>query len=324
MKGTCLVRWIFFASLCAGSLAAQAPQINAVLNGASFDQSAQAPPLAPGSIVSIFGSQITSALAGPATTPISVASPNIPLQTSLGGGATGLPPVSVSFDGVAAPLFALIRTANFDQINAQIPWDVNVTDGKVQVVVTRDGREMGTMDFAAADASPGIFTLQFGPGPAIVTNVAFAIPDVMNGSFAQAPGSVCATLGLPPGCGVVDQPAPVGGIVTIWSNGLGPVDVQVASGNIPPPGQVGPRGFVGVVKDVRVFIGNVQAQVLGAALTSEFVALNQINVIVPNVAPGDALPVQIEMDLSPGGTVRSRGDATMAVRAAPPDVAVVP
>ena len=313
MRG-CLVRWILPVFVCAGSLTAQAPQINAVLNGASFDQSAQAPPVAPGSIVSIFGSM----LAGTATTTVSMSasSMNIPLQTSLGGGATGLSQVSVSFDGVAAPLFAVIRTPTFDQINAQIPWNAVVTDGKVQVVVTRDGQAGPAVEFAAADASPGIFTLQFGPGPAIVTNVAFAGgPAVVNGSFAQPQGSVCTTLGLPPGCGVADEPAPVGGAVTIWSNGLGPVDVPVESGNIPTT--VGPGGFVAAVKPVRVFIGGVQAQVIGAALHSQFVALNQVNVIVPNVPPGNAVPVQIEMDLSPGGTVRSRGDATMAVRAAP-------
>jgi uncharacterized protein (TIGR03437 family) len=314
MRG-CLVRWILPVFVCAGSLTAQAPQINAVLNGASFDQSAQAPPVAPGSIVSIFG----AALAGTATTPVSMdASMNIPLETSLGGPsrASVLSPVSVTFDGVAAPLFALIRTATFDQINAQIPWGVDVTDGKVQVVVTRDGQAGGTVEFSAADASPGIFTLQFGPGPAIVTNVAFAGgPAVVNGSFAQPQGSVCTTLGLPPGCGVADEPAPVGGAVTIWSNGLGPVDVPVESGNIPTT--VGPGGFVAAVKPVRVFIGGVQAQVIGAALHSQFVALNQVNVIVPNVPAGNAVPVQIEIDLNPGGTVRSRGDATMAVRAAP-------
>jgi len=317
MKGTCLVRWTFLVSVCAGSLAAQAPpQINAVLNGASFDQSAQAPPVAPGSIVSIFGLR----LAGTATTPISTgmdASMNIPLETSLGGASRNpdLSQVSVSFDGVVAPLFAVIRTPTFDQINAQIPWGVDVTDGTVQVVVTRDGQAGPAVEFPAADASPGIFTLQFGPGPAIVTNVAFAGgPAVVNGSFAQPSGSVCTTLGLPPGCGVADEPAPVGGAVTIWSNGLGPVDPQVASGNIPTT--VGPGGFVAARNPVRVFIGGVQAQVIGAALHSQFVALNQVNVIVPNVPGGNAVQVRIEVDLSPGGTVRSRGDATMAVRAA--------
>jgi len=317
MRG-CLVRWILPVFVCAGSLTAQAPEIKGLLNGASFDNSAQAPPVAPGSIVSIFGSRIAAATAATATTPLSIdMSPSIPLQTSLGG-TSELSQVSVMFDGIAAPLFALIRRADSDdQVNAQIPWGVDVTDGQVQMTVTRDNQEMATMVFPAADASPGIFTLQFGPGPAIVTNFAFEIPDVIHDSFAQAPGTVCATLGLPPGCGVVDQPAPVGGIVTIWSNGLGPVDVQVASGNIPPPGQVGPRGFVGAVKEVRVFIGGVLAPPLGAALHPLNVALNQINVIVPNVPPGNAVPVQIEMDLSPGGTVRSRGDATMAVRAAP-------
>ena len=316
MKGMCVVRWMLLVSGCVGSLAAQAPQINAVLNGASFDQSAQAPPVAPGSIVSIFGSLIASELAGTATTTLST---SIPLQSSLGG-------VAVTFNGaqapLQAPLFGVFGTPTFDQVNAQVPWNIDVSSGQVQMTVTR-GAASTTMMIPAADASPGIFTLQFGPGPAIVTNFAFAggPADVITGTFAQPPGtSGCLGLDNPPGVGCMgaDSPSPVGGVVTIWCNGLGPVDVPVESGNIPPPGQVGPGGFVAAVKQVKVFIGGVEAQVLGAALTAEFVGLNQINVIVPNVPAGNAVPVQIEMQLNASGpTVRSRGDATMAVRTAP-------
>jgi uncharacterized protein (TIGR03437 family) len=242
------------------------------------------------------------------------------LQTSLGGGTSGLSRVSVTFDGIAAPQLALIRTANFDQINAQIPWGVNVTDGQVEMIVTRDNQSMTTMAFPAADASPGIFTLQSGPGPAIVTNVVFAggPADVINGSYAQAPGTICGALGNPPGCSISEQAAPVGGVVTIWCNGLGPVDVPVADGNVPT--QVGPGGYVAAVKPLKVFIGGVEAQVLGAALSSQFVGLNQVNAIVPNIPANNSASLQMEMQVSVGNqvrTVRTRPDTTRSVRAAP-------
>jgi len=291
---------VFFAS----SLAAQGPQINSVRQGASFAEG----PAAPGSIVSIFGSLIASSVAGTATSTLST---QIPLATSLGG-------VSVTFNGVEAPLFAVIGTAGFDQVNAQVPWNANVTGGQVEMKVTR-GADSATMMLPAADAHPGIFTLQFGPGPAIVTNVAFAggPAGVVNGSFAHAPGTVCGALGNPPGCTASEQAATIGGIVTIWCTGLGPVTPAVPSGTT--PSQVGITDLVRTTKAIRVFIGGAQAEVVGGvgALQAAFVALNQINVFVPSVPPGNTVPIQIEMDLSNGGTFRTRADATMAVRAAP-------
>jgi uncharacterized protein (TIGR03437 family) len=220
--------WLLLLVTFAAPASAADPQINALLNAASSDQRAEAPPAGPGSLVSIFGSQFAAELPGTATTPVSIdTSLRIPLETSLGG-TSGLSRVTVTFDGMAAPLLALIRTPNFDQVNAQIPWGVDVSDGQVQVAVTRD-QVTTTRTFAAGDASPGIFTLLSGPGPAIVTNVAFAGgPAVINGSFAHAPGTICGALGNPAGCAASEQAAPVGGVVTIWCNGLGGVDVPVS------------------------------------------------------------------------------------------------
>ncbi len=302
------------AVLFAGSLAAQAPEVSSLRQGASFAEG----PAAPGSIISIFGSRIASSVAGTATSTLST---EIPLATSLGG-------ASVTFNGVEAPLFAVVGTATFDQVNAQVPWNVNVSGGQLEMRVTRGG-ESATVMVPAADAHPGIFTLQFGQGPAIVTNVAFqgGPSGVVGGTFAQPPGtSGCLGLNNPPnsGCVGADNPAPVGGIVTIWCTGLGPVEPAVANGDLPK--EVGPGGFVQVVKAVRVFIGGTQAQVVGgaAALQATSVALNQVNVFVPNIPSGNAVPVQIEMDLSNGGTFRTRADVTMAVRAAPTAVVVLP
>jgi uncharacterized protein (TIGR03437 family) len=61
-------------------------------------------------------------------------------------------------------------------------------------------------------------------------------------------------------------------------------------------------------------IGGVEAQVLGAFLHSQFVALNQINAIVPEgVEPGDAVPIVIEVDCGDGTVFRSREDVTIAI-----------
>ena len=131
-------------------------------------------------------------------------------------------------------------------------------------------------------------------------------------------------VGLPAGMSVVDGPPPdakgqpivnenpakIGGIITLWANGLGPLTGTVPSGDIPEPG----APILLAAKTVRVFIGGIEAQVLGAFLQPQFVALNQINAIVPGgVEPADAVPIVIEVDCGDGNVFRSREDVTIAV-----------
>ena len=122
------------------------------------------------------------------------------------------------------------------------------------------------------------------------------------GSWAQALDSIP---------GVVTQPAAIDGVVTIWANGLGAVIPVPETGDIPPAGTVPVTD-----KTVRVFVGGVEAQVLGAVLQPTSVGLNQINIIIPaGVTPGDAVPIVIEVECPDGTKLRSREDATIALRA---------
>ena len=143
-----------------------------------------------------------------------------------------------------------------------------------------------------------------GTAQAIVTNFRQEGDDVITGSWAQPPGSVDPAEG---------QPAAIGGVVTIWCNGLGPVSPEPATGDIPSPGTLAIAD-----KTVRVFIGGVEAEVLGSAvLQPASVGLNQINVVIPEgVTPGNAVPIVIEVDCGDGNIFRSREDVTIAVRAA--------
>jgi len=77
------------------------PVVSAVLNGASYSGN-----IAPGTWVSIFGTQLS---AGTAT------ANSTPLKTALGG-------VSVTFNGVAAPL----SYVSPNQINAIVPFKITV------------------------------------------------------------------------------------------------------------------------------------------------------------------------------------------------------
>jgi uncharacterized protein (TIGR03437 family) len=99
----------------------------------------------------------------------------------------------------------------------------------------------------------------------------------------------------------------------MWGNGLGLVNPLPATGDIPAPGTV---PFTD--KTVRVFVGGVEAQVLGAVLQPTSVGLNQINIVIPaGVTPGDGVPIIIEVECDDGTKIRSREDVTIAVRSAP-------
>ena len=247
----------------------------------------------------------------------------IPLPNELGG-------VRVLFDdGVNDPMVAALfvaidggETLGFDQINAQMPWGLDTSAGFVTATVFTGEKAVSPPRIVAvAEASPGIFTFQFGGGLAAIQNFKLSEEDdVIHLSIAQPEGSVCPVLealGIAPeDCTIVDQPAVVGGAIVIFANGLGLLDGPVDTGDMPPAGPP-----LQTVKEVRVWFGPPGNQVQGVTLFSGLqqflIGLNQINVIVPDVEPGDAVPIQIEVECEDGTTIRSRVDVTIAVRAAP-------
>ena len=262
-------------------------EISGVFDAAGFQDL-----ISPGSIVAV-GGLFTESTA---------TASSVPLSFDLNG-------FSVTFNDIPGALFGVFD-GPFDQANVQAPWNLDVGSGKAQVKVHWD-EEGEDNDFwsapfevDAAPASPGIYMFPPGTTQAIVTNFKLPDDDVIADSWAQAPGSVDP---------VVGQPAAIGGVVTLWCNGLGPVTPEPATGDIPPPGIVPLTN-----KTVRVFIGGQEAQVLGAVLQPTSVGLNQINVFVPEgVEPGGAVPIVIEVECPDGTKIRSREDVTIAVRARP-------
>ena len=223
-------------------------QVTGVLDAASFQGL-----ISPGSIVSVFGNFVeTTATAG-----------SIPLTMNLNG-------FSVTFNDIPGALFGVFA-GGFDQSNVQVPWNVDVSSGKLEVKVHWEDASgqvwSPPFEVDAGLASPGIFMFPPGTTQAIVSNFTFGEEDdVIPGSWAQAPGSVDP---------VVGQPAAIGGVATIWCSGLGLVTPLPATGNLPPPGTVPVTN-----KKVRVFVGGVEAQVLGSAVLQPLnVGLNQINIV---------------------------------------------
>lgn len=228
-----------------------------VLNGASF---AKGQPVAAGSLISIFGTNLAAS---------SAQADSIPLSTSLAN-------VSVSFNGIAAPLNGVFHDpVNGDQINAQLPWEVQ--NGTAQVIVTRAGVPSAPQSLNVGP-SPGIFSVQFGVGQAI----AYGNSD---GAIAAAPGAIP---------GLNTHPAKIGDPTTlvILATGLGPVSPPVQTGNNVTDGQVHQT-----VTTPTVLVGGVAAQVVFSGLTPQFVGVYQINIVIAAGTPtGNAVPIQIVMN----------------------------
>jgi uncharacterized protein (TIGR03437 family) len=158
-----------------------------VVNGASF---ASNQPVAPGSIVSVFGQRFASGL-NSAT--------QLPLERQLGG-------ARLSIGGHEAPLFF----SSDGQINAQIPFEL-ATNSQPQVVLRTSvaGRPAAITvpeTITLARERPGIFTLsQDGTGQAAILN---------QDSSANSAGN----------------PAARGAVIQIYATGLGATEPPVQSG----------------------------------------------------------------------------------------------
>jgi uncharacterized protein (TIGR03437 family) len=247
----------------------QTPAVAAggVLNAASNDKAGQ---VAPGSLISIFGTDLASTLEQ---------SGSIPLSSALSG-------VSVKINGITAPLLFV----SSGQINAQLPWQVLPvlapgSSGAAQVVVTRNNVASAPVSLPVTAASAGIFTTQFGVGQAI----AYGNSD---GLIAAPAGSIA---------GLTTHPAKINDPLTlaILATGLGPVDSTVKDGDVPSvvtsQTLTKPTVLVGNVPAQVVFSGMVGRDASGKALG--FVGVYQINIIIaPGTPTGDAVPLQIQMN----------------------------
>lgn len=243
-----------------GYAAAQPTVFNGgVVNGASFS-AGQA--VAPGSVVSIFGSDL-AATAIPAET--------IPLSMVMGQTA-------VFVNGELAPLFFV----SSGQINAQLPWDIlpaGQSTATVNVVVQNGSVYSAPVNFTVTAWAPGIYSIPAGAGYAVAINYA-------DGSIAAPPGTIP---------GYPTHPASVGDVMIMYANGLGTVALSQGGQTSSPP----QLGFASLdatrfaITTPQLMIGGVHAQVLFAGLAPQFVGLNQINFIIPQVAAGNSVPIQL-------------------------------
>ncbi len=247
-----------------------------VVNAASF---AAGQPVAPGMLAAIFGFDLARSIS---------AAGAIPLPTQLDD-------VTVTFNGIAAPLHAIIAggPSNPAQINVQVPWNVlapGSASGTATVVVRRGAVESPPLSVDIGPVSPGVFAYPYGVGQAIAV---LQTGDARNGALAGPAGSIP---------GIATSPAKAGDYLQIYANGLGAPDIPAADG-------YASSDQLRRTATPVILIGGVAAEVAFAGLSPWFVGVNQINARIPENAPkGDAVPLQVQI-----GGITTTDKVTIAI-----------
>jgi uncharacterized protein (TIGR03437 family) len=187
---------------------AAAPQINSIVNGASFIPGA----IAAGEIVTIFGSNL-----GPTTLANYILTGNNTFATSVAG-------TEVLFDNVAAPII-FVRN---DQLAVVVPFEIA---GRVQtnIQVRRANQLSNTLQQRVDDTAPGIFTIpSVGTGQGAIVNQ----NGTVNGIGAPAAKGSVVSMYIT-GAGQTNPPGVSGAL-----NGVNPLNlinaaVSVTIGGVP-------------------------------------------------------------------------------------------
>ncbi len=240
-----------------------------VLNAASLakDGNGLGMPVAPGSLVQIYGSNLGSGESHAS---------QVPLPQSLGG-------VAISFGGTQAPIKDVAPVGPFGDVNtfvnAQVPFEV--TPGTVNVVASVNNVNAAAETTTIVPSAPGIFTIP--PtgqdyGILVYCDPKTASPtrcDVLIG----APASASSTVGYP------TAPIPRGTNAFFYAAGLGVMTPPVKDGD----GTTDPNNPSVVKVKPVVWIGdgttNVQATLQFAGQAPGFPGVYQVNIQIPNNAP---------------------------------------
>jgi uncharacterized protein (TIGR03437 family) len=234
-----------------------------VVNNATFRSGET---LAPGSIVALFGSQLTTGDPAAAT--------SVPLPTELGD-----PKVRVLVNGNPAPLYY----SSAGQINFQMPFDLN--PGEAVIQVERGGQLGNRMAVTIGTTEPRI--LRFGIGE-------YGIVSNNDGTFA-----------LPPNISAVPGRATTpGAAIVIYAIGLGRTSPAVATGAGAPSAEPLARPTASYRVRFGPGFAAVVAEPFYVGLTGGFVGLYQVNVFVPAGSPkGAEIPLALETGGVIGNTV---------------------
>ncbi len=210
--------------------------------------------LVAGSDPALYGANLTDALYVADTTP---------LPRTLGG-------VVVRLNDTVAPLFF----AAPGQVNFQVPWELT-GESEAQLTVYANDQVIGPTRVSLEPFAPGIFTTaQTGSGQGSI--------------LIAGTAAIAAPVDTFPG----SRPVKHGEFLSIYCNGLGPVD------DPPPTGEAAPTDkLVHTTHTVTATVGGVDVPVAFAGLAPGFVGLYQVNLEITDAVPsGDEVPLALTVE----------------------------
>jgi uncharacterized protein (TIGR03437 family) len=242
--------------------------------------------VAAGSFVAVFGTNFASGL---------TLADSIPLSNQLAN-------VSVTFNGVQAPMVAVghnVNAAGDDQINAQVPWEVQ--PGMAQVVVTRNGAMSTAANVPIISVAPGLMI--------VGTDSAGVLRPVV---YHNSDSNLAYPANAFPG-GAPARPASLSDpndTLVLLATGLGAVNTTPPDG-APPPLVNGQFVADNTKETPNITVGGVPVKILFSGASPQFPSLYQVNFSLGSGTPtGNAVPVVIK---SPSTGLQSRSDLMIAV-----------
>lgn len=223
------------------------------VNGASFR-----PGFTPGSLGSVFGGNLMEDVVGV------VGATGPPFPTQLRG-------VNVTVNGIDAPLIALANSSGGQQINLQVPFEVQ--PGPATVVVSNNGTETVFENVAVNAVQPGIFEV-----------------DIVDGRYAAALHSDFRLVSPA-------DPARPGEVILLFLTGAGATDPPVGTN------QAGPTPAARMAVPPIVGLDHQGVESFGGFYAPGLATAYQINFRVPDTAASGNRELTVVVDGAGSQTV---------------------
>lgn len=199
----------------------------------------------------------------------SVSLPASPITSVLVNGAP-----SYLYPPPATPVTSMLANSQSSYLQLLVQLPVQASAGTKLIQLKRNTQVVAESGIDLSAFAPGIFTVnKLGTG--------LAVAEHSNGSAVTA---AC--------------PANPGEAVTIYAEGLGPTTPPVATGELPPFGQLTSTNTLPAVT-----VGASDASVLFAILSFNVVGVYQVNFVVPAVGAGQ-MPLQIQIGQQSSNTAQ--------------------
>ena len=164
------------------------------------------------------------------------------------------------------------------QVNAQVPFDV--ATGLQQITLKTGGGTSSPLNVTVNALQPGLLA----PASFDLDGIQYAVALFSDGTYVLPTGAIS---------GINSLPAKPGDTIVLYGVGFGPVTPDIPAGQIVQQSNT-------LKSKLQVSIGGKPATVSYSGLAPNYVGLYQFNVVVPNIAASDAVPLTFTLDGAAG------------------------